>query len=106
MGVMRAPVAGSGWAPACTAKVSKPYSAIPVLRLESELAAQLFVRNHDVLAVGRTLAHARVPGLDVGELRDRPAERVVAIEMHARGNVGDGEFVTCHIGPCRENGIE
>src|SRR6185437_15211628 len=46
MGVARAPVAGSGWAPACTASVLKPYSAI-VISLAVRFGGQALARMDD-----------------------------------------------------------
>src|SRR5690242_8330508 len=79
MGVMRAPVAGSGCAPACTARVSNAYSAIrpSVVRLRylvlDTLRMRVVIRPHPEL----------VEGLAAGERTALAESRRLAIVDHA-----------------------
>src|SRR6185295_6894668 len=103
---MRAPVAGSGCAPACTAKVSKPYSAILISVLKGQASAQLFVRNHDVLAIGRALLQPLVPFLDMRNFRNFGSHGEIAIKMHAARDVSERQAVAGNKGPRGQLGIK
>jgi len=76
------------------------------LRPKSQPSAQFFVRNHDVLAIGRALLQPVVPLLDIGNLGDFGSHGEVAVQMHPARNVGERQTVAGDIGPRGQLGIE
>src|SRR5689334_4587615 len=61
-----------------------------------EPAAQLAERDHDVLAIGRSLLEAPVPSLDVRHGRQFDVDLEIAVERGADRDVGERQGIAGH----------